>query len=223
MRLRLEITGEELAQFARELFPASFVVSPRRVVHVSEPTHVGLVEGRGLRLAAMAHLQWDALGLPLQVAVRDLQLLLAPVIDGEHLRLRPVLERLDLERLPGFVEQAIVSALNELVRSKTSQLSFPLLGRLRAAKVLPGAVMPRTRLALEPDDARIVVTAAAIVLELGATVGAGRVVEPASVAVVTPPSTPAPSSAPSRGAPRSEESPASARTSRQAEARSERA
>ena len=170
MRLSLTVSRQELAELATQLTPARVELSrrPRRVLEVAAPSSVELVQGAGLRLRGGARVEWEVAGLVIPATVRAWQVLLAPSFaehDGVHvLVFEPVLEELAFRRVPGFFDERLAVALNEVLAAQRRRLAWDLGRRLSLRLQFPARLAPPGALELNVVAGEARVTSAEVQL-----------------------------------------------------------
>lgn len=178
MRLSLTVARHELVELANELTPARVELSrrPRRVLELGAPVSVELVDGVGLRLRGDARLEWEVAGLVIPATVRAWRILLVPSFaerEGAHLLVfEPVLEELAFRRVPGFFDDRLAAALNELLAAQRRRLAWDLGRRLSVRLHLPSRLAPAGALELNVSagEARVTSTEVQLSLSLAARV-----------------------------------------------------
>ena len=130
MRLVAVVTKEDLVALIESFTPLTIAIDERRgrTVTLGRPQTIELVPERGLRLQGDAQIQWDVAGVPIPVTVQDWQVLLVPRVairgDERVVALDPIVERLDLKLVPGFIDGRISSAIRDAITSKRDKLAW---------------------------------------------------------------------------------------------------
>jgi hypothetical protein len=170
VELTATVTNADLEALVAEAMPMRVEISarPQRRVEIAQPSLVELVPGQGLRLRGEARLTWE---LPFPVTLRTWQALLVPSIetrDGmQVLAFEPVLEALDLQSLPGFLDERIAGAINEALEAYRHKLAWAF-GKTLAVKLqLPTRISPSGRFELSANRGDVEVTADALRLTIG--------------------------------------------------------
>jgi hypothetical protein len=162
MKLSLVVTRDELAALAAELVPVRIVLRehPYSAVSFGRALKLDLIEKQGIRIRGDARIALSVAGLTMQVGVRAWQILLRPAITGEvpALAFDPVLEDLDLERVPGFLDERIVEGVNEALAGGRQKLAWRFAEKLGALRTLPAKVSPRGTFRFVASSATAVVT-----------------------------------------------------------------
>jgi hypothetical protein len=172
MQLCAVLTRDELAHVIEEIAPLDVELSrrPRRILSLTRPELVELVEGSGLRVRGSARLTWDVAGVSVPVTIRACQVLLAPAVeirDGAYvLAFEPRIEHLDITNVPGFVEEAVTGALEGTLAAKRDKLTWPFGRHLALRRMLPERISPATRFDLVPAGGEVVVGAAELRLTI---------------------------------------------------------
>ncbi len=169
MKLGLVVTRDELAALAAELVPVRIVLRehPYGAVSFGRALELELVENQGIRVRGDARIALSVAGLTMQVGVRAWQILLRPSVAGAvpALAFDPVLEHLDLERVPGFLDGRIVEGVNEALAGGKKTLAWRFAEKLAALRPLPPKVSPRGTFRFVAASASVVVTEAELRLE----------------------------------------------------------
>jgi hypothetical protein len=188
MKLCATLTKEELVRAALELTPLDIAIAerPKRSISLGRPSTVELIAGAGLRLGGSARATWDVAGVSIPVTVRRWQVLFRVSI-AEHgadhvLAFVPVVEALDVERVPGFVDERLARALGAALTAKRDRLVWNFTRTLSYRRLLPARLSPTSRFELVPGASRIDVTASSMSLtvELRARVAREAAPQPAA-------------------------------------------
>jgi len=119
---------------------------------LDKPTHVELVDGRGLRVDWSAVVRWPVLGFNVPVTIDALRVILEPEIvqthDGDTLVFGIQLEAADVKLLPAILDEKVVSRINEELRRRKTELSWNFTKTLTNTIPLPKIFAPRTTLEL---------------------------------------------------------------------------
>ncbi len=164
MKLGLVVTRDELAALAAELVPVRIVIRehPRGTVSFGRALQVELVPDLGIRIRGDARIAWHVAGLAVQVTVRAWQILLRPTIANRAglpaLAFDPVLEHLDLERVPGFLDERIVEGVNDALAAQRQKLAWRFADKLGAVRPLPAKISPRGTFRFVASSAAVAVT-----------------------------------------------------------------
>jgi hypothetical protein len=94
----------------------------------------------------------------------------------------PVVEALDVERVPGFVDERLARALGAALTAKRDRLVWNFTRTLSYRRLLPARLSPTSRFELVPGASRIDVTASSMSLtvELRARVARETAPQPAA-------------------------------------------
>jgi hypothetical protein len=118
-----------------------------------------LVPGKGLRLHGDAVLSWDFARVPITVKIKSWQLLLVPrvgVRDGAHvLTFDPELERIDVQHVPGFLDDKVASGIRGLVAQHGRRLAWNFARTLSAHVPLPTRFSPALGFELFPEGGEV--------------------------------------------------------------------
>lgn len=172
MNVRAVLTKADLVRFIDEMTPFDVEISrrPRRLVSLGKPTEVELVAKAGLRVQGDARIVWEMASLPVSLTVRRWQLLLRPVFvprEGQalpSLALDPVVETLDFKRTPGFLDERVGEAVNELLLAQRGKLVWNVGETLGFTRPLSDKIAPRKDFVLAPVHGRVDVTDDEVVL-----------------------------------------------------------
>lgn len=163
MKLSLVVTRDELAALASELVPVRIVLGQNNAVSFGRALAVELVPDTGIRIRGDARITWHVAGLAVQVVVRAWQILLRPTIatraGAPALAFDPVLEHLDLERVPYFLDDKIVEGVNDALAAQRQKLAWRFAERLGTTRALPAKMSPRGAFRIEAAAASVRVTA----------------------------------------------------------------
>src|SRR4051812_29056184 len=87
-----------------------------RWIQIEAASRVDFAAREGLRVQTSGHIQWYAAGLPLNLTLTSVELLLRPEVvedpDGARLVFRPSLVDLDLKNVPGFLDRSVLGRVN---------------------------------------------------------------------------------------------------------------
>lgn len=162
MKLSLVVTRDELVALAAELVPVRIVLreQPYGAVSFGRALKLELVADQGIRIRGDARIALSVAGLTMQVGVRAWQILLRPSITGDTpaLAFDPVLEHLDLERVPGFLDERIVEGVNEALAGGKKKLAWRFAEKFGALRSLPPKVSPRGTFRFVAASASVAVT-----------------------------------------------------------------
>ncbi len=150
-------------------------------VELRDPQPVELVAGEGIRVTCAASLRWSILGIALPLTVRSATLMVRPEVvvgdDGrDRLAVGLMIEHVDFESIPTFVDDTITDKINAALREKKAALSWSFADWLNRTVELPAAFGPDRALTLEVAWAKIRVDEA-LVLAISAplhSTAAGR-------------------------------------------------
>lgn len=156
-------TKAELAALVESFTPLRVTIDERRgrALTLARP-HLELVPGRGLRLRGAARISWDVAGVAIPVTIQGWQLLLAPKIvprEGARVLLfEPVVERLDVRLLPGFIDDKIARAIRESIAKNRERIAWKFTRTLSKRWPLSVRVAPITAFELVAVDGEVAVT-----------------------------------------------------------------
>jgi hypothetical protein len=128
LHITATLTEDDLVLLLRDLLPATIDLDPlgaeagRRWIRFDEPHHVDFVPKVGLRVRTSAALQWTAVGIAVPATIREVELLLQPLVtadeQGPKLVFRPMIEKADFKMMPEFVDQAITGRINAMLAAE---------------------------------------------------------------------------------------------------------
>ena len=178
LRARLDEAG--LGAILDELLPVTILLDDGadggragrdgRWVRV-DPTHqVDFVASLGLRLRTSGRIRWITAGVPIEITLQSIQLMLRPLITqgsgGHRLVFRPSLESADLKNVPALLDRGIVALVNRQLEARGDQIAWDFERTLGFAVQLPPALDGVSHLRLGAPSATVEVTADAIELAL---------------------------------------------------------
>jgi hypothetical protein len=165
MKLGLVITRDELAALAAELVPARFVFEDERwgAVSFGRALAVELVPATGIRVRGDARVTMAVAGVGVQIVVRAWRLLFRPTIRTDaggvpSLAFDPMLEQLDVERVPSFLDDRISEGVNAALEAQRRKLAWRFAERLATTRAMPARMSPSGTFRLSASAASVVVT-----------------------------------------------------------------
>jgi hypothetical protein len=172
VQLSAVVTRDDLVALLDQVAPVRVSLGARgsRNALLGRPHKVELVRGAGIRLGGDARMTWDVAGVALPVALRAWQVLLVPsvllhpaTIKGARRRtyvlvFDPVLEVLDFRRVPGFLDDRIADAINDVLGAQRNRLAWNFTKTLSARLALPSRYAPPGRFELAPVAGEVVVS-----------------------------------------------------------------
>lgn len=172
MNVRAVLTKADLVRFIDEMTPFDVEISrrPRRLISLGKPTEVELVAKAGLRVQGDARIVWEMASLPVSLTVRRWRLLLRPVFvprEGQSLpalALDPVMEELDLKRTPGFLDDRVSEAVNEMLLAQRGKLVWDFGRSLGFERPMSDKIAPLKDFVLHPVHGNVEITASEVVL-----------------------------------------------------------
>lgn len=165
MLLSAVVTRDELAQLVESITPLRVVIDERRgrSISVTRPHAIELVPERGLRIRGAAQISWDVAGVGIPVTLQSWQVLVAPRIatrgGSQVLAFEPVLENVDLKRVPGIVGDRIVEAVQKGLAQYGNKLVWHLARALSRRWALSTRIVPSRAFALTVADSSVEITA----------------------------------------------------------------
>ncbi len=164
MRLVAVIPKEDLVSLVEALTPMRLVIDGRqgRTVTLGRPNLIELVPERGLRIRGDARIMWGVAKMPISITVDEWQMLLVPRVvarkSGRVLELEPMVEQLDLKRVPGFIDDRIAGALRDGLDAQREKLAWHFARTLTKRLMLPLAVGPARHFEIAALDAKLSVS-----------------------------------------------------------------
>jgi hypothetical protein len=163
-----------IEQLLGELLPATILLDEEgdkgRWMRIERPGHVDFIADQGLRLQTSGQIQWMAAGLPINLTLNSVQLMLRPEIAGDphggRLVFRPALEELDLKNVPGFLDRSVAGIINGKLAKQGDELAWDFGRSLAVDYPLPPSIVPSEAFQLSVRAARVVVLADAVELTL---------------------------------------------------------
>ncbi|HVJ89949.1 MAG TPA: hypothetical protein VM580_09100, partial [Labilithrix sp.] len=165
------IPKAELFALIAALTPLRVTIDERRgrSVTLNRP-QAALIAGKGLRLRGDARVVWDVAGVPIPVTLQTWQLVLVPRIVSRGawrvLAFEPVVEKLDLRHVPGFVDEKIVTAIRDALARGDDKLAWNFSRTLSKRWPLSAKLLPLRDFELVAADGAVTVTDAEVRLEL---------------------------------------------------------
>lgn len=183
MKLSATLTTDELRALAQSLIPlrADLRGEPddaQRWLDVDELFEATMVPNQGLRLAARAAIRWPERALFDEFRVERLELMLLPRLEpsdeGVALTVDVRFEELDVNWVPEFVGEAVVTAINNRLERAGVELSWNMSGTLTFGFDEPGEQTNVDRVCFGLPDAKLEITADGLRIEGDMTVGVQR-------------------------------------------------
>lgn len=163
MLLTAVVTKAELVTLIDSLTPMRIDIDERRgrFVTLGRP-QVELVPGRGMRLRGDARVTWDVAGVAIPVTLQAWQVLLVPRVVSRGrsrvLAFEPVVEELDLKRVPAFLDDAIVGAIREGLSENGHRIAWDFTRTLSKRLPLPTRISPAKTFEILAVDGDVEVT-----------------------------------------------------------------
>lgn len=163
MLLTAAVSKAELATLIEALTPLRISIDERRgrSITLGRP-RLELIPNDGIRLRGDARLTWDVAGVAIPITLQAWQVLLVPRVvtrpdAGRVLAFEPVIELLDLKRVPGFLDDTIAKAIADGLAQNRSKLSWEFARVLSKHMALPARIGGGT-LAMTAVDGAVGVT-----------------------------------------------------------------
>jgi hypothetical protein len=171
LRARLEEAG--LSAILDELLPVTILLDDGpdgRWVRIDPTHHVDFIASEGVRLVTSGRIRWVTAGVPIEVTLHSVQLMLHPQIvadsEGHKLVFRASLESADLKNVPALLDRGIVALVNRQLDSRRDQMNWNFEKSLGFAVPLPPALQGVSMLQLGAGGATIEISADHIELAL---------------------------------------------------------
>jgi len=170
MLLTAAVTKAEIVALFDALTPIRIAIdaSKGRYVTLGRP-RLELIADTGLRLRGDANITWGVAGMSVPVTIQNWQVMLLPrvVTRGKNrvLQFEPVIEELDLKRVPGFLDDKIAKAIGDGIAQNREKLVFDFTKRLTKRWPLPQR-LGAGAFALDCVDGAIEVTADQLLMTL---------------------------------------------------------
>lgn len=142
MLLTAAVTKAEIVALIEALTPLHITIDANkgRSVNVGRP-RVELVPDAGIRLRGDARITWDVAGMTVPVTIQSWQVMLLPRIvtrgTSRVLQFEPVLEALDLKRVPAFLDDKIAKAIGDGIAQNRDKLMLDFARKLTKRWALP--------------------------------------------------------------------------------------
>ena len=174
MHITARLEEATIKQLLSELLPAKVLLDEQgdagRWLQIEPARQVDFIAGQGLRLLTSGQIQWLAAGLPINLTLSSVQLMLRPEIvadpHGGRLVFRPSLEELDLKNVPGFLDRGVAGIINGKLASEGDELAWDFGRSLEVNVPLPASIVPLETFQLSARAAQVVVLADALELTL---------------------------------------------------------
>jgi hypothetical protein len=170
MLLTAAVTKAEITALVEALTPLRVIIDERRgrSISLGRP-RLELVPEAGIRLRGDARLTWDVAGVSIPVTLQAWQLMLVPRIvtreSGRALAFEPVIEILDLKRVPGFLDDKIAKAITDGLAQNRHRLTWEFARKLSTQLALPARIGSGT-FALAAVDGAVAVSEEELMLTL---------------------------------------------------------
>lgn len=170
MLLTAAVTKAEIVALIEALTPRTIVIDANkgRSVTVGRP-RLELVPDAGIRLRGDARITWDVAGMTVPVTLQSWQVMLLPRVvnrgASRMLAFEPVLEELDLKRVPAFLDDKIAKAISDGIAQNKERLVWNFAQRLSKRWPLPKR-LGTGAFALTAVDGGIRVTAEEVMMTL---------------------------------------------------------
>jgi hypothetical protein len=161
-----------IRQLLGELLPATILLDDQgdrgRWIRIETARGVDFIADRGLRVETSGQIQWSAAGLPINLTLNAVQLLLVPEVvdtpEGGRLVFHPSLEDLDLKNVPGFLDRGVLGIVNGKLDSQGNALAWDFGKSLTVNAPLPASISPPESFQMSVQNARVAILADALEL-----------------------------------------------------------
>jgi len=170
MLLTAAVSKAEIVTLVDSLTPLRVTIDERRgrSITLGRP-RLELVPNVGIRLRGDARITWDVAGVSVPVTLQAWQILLVPRIatrgQSRILSFEPVIEELDLKRVPGFLNDKIAKAIGDGIAQNRDRIAWDFTRTLAKRWPLP-AKIGGGAFALTADEGAVEVTAEDVKLTL---------------------------------------------------------
>jgi hypothetical protein len=187
---RVQITARldetTVRQLLSELLPVRVLVDDQaekpRWIEIAAASQVDFVADEGIRITSAGQIQWAAAGLPINVTLTSVQLMLRPEVvadpHGGRLVFRSALEELDMKNIPGFVDRGVLGILNGRLEAQGDELAWDFGRALAVNFPLPRTIVPSETFQVSVRAASVEVLADAIELRLSFDMAFARLPAP---------------------------------------------
>jgi hypothetical protein len=151
MDIKARLDEETLGRMLGDILPITVLLDDDRGmegrwVAIARVHRLQLIPGEGIRLVTSGELRWPFKIVPMTVRLPALQLLLRPIVVGQglatRLLFRPVIEHMDVEKFPGFVDRRVLSLINRTLEARSQLLSWHVADSLCQRFALPVTLVP---------------------------------------------------------------------------------
>jgi hypothetical protein len=152
MDIKARLDEQTLRRMLGDILPITVLLDDERGmdgrwVKIGPADRFELLPGEGVRLATSGELRWPVKIAPLMtVTLNDLQVLVRPIVLGEgpstRVLFRPRIERMDLQRLPSFIDRGIVALVNRELEARSQLLAWRVADSLGQRFSLPETLIP---------------------------------------------------------------------------------
>jgi hypothetical protein len=151
MEIKARLDEETLLRLLGDILPITVLLDDDRGmegrwVTIGRAQRLELIPGEGIRLATSGELRWPFKMVPVALRLAALQLLVRPIVVGQgpatRVLFRPVIERIDVEKVPDFVDRGIVSLINRTLEARSQLLSWHVADSLCQRFALPVTLVP---------------------------------------------------------------------------------
>jgi hypothetical protein len=164
MDIKARLDEETLARLLGDILPVTVLLDDDRGMEgrwigIERAQRLELIPGEGVRLATSGELRWPLKIAPVTLRLAALQLLLRPIVVGRGLAtrvlFRPVIERIDVEKRPGFVDRGVLLLINRTLETRSQLLSWHVADSLCQRFALPVTLVPLETASLDVVSANV--------------------------------------------------------------------
>lgn len=174
MHLQALLPRSDLDALLTQLLPLKVLLGAdsddERFLFLSEPRAVTFVPGRGVSLTCTAEVRWSVLGLTVPIRLRELSVLLTPLIapraTGPALVFELAIEHADLAGVPAVVGAHLVEFVNLALSERQVALSWEFAKTLTHAFELPALLENVRSFNLRVGESSVEVVPDALVLSI---------------------------------------------------------
>ncbi len=157
MQLRAILTATDLAQALAHLAPIRLHFTEEdedtRWVELEKPDDATIVPGEGLRIACAGKLRYTVQGVPINLELHRIQLLLRPQVVApergtQRLSFRLSVEDLDIKHVPGIFDTVVTKTIDAAITPRTTQLIWRFGDTLSHSFAIPSRLEPIDQLGL---------------------------------------------------------------------------
>lgn len=142
----------------------------RKFVELERPSEVSFAAGQGVRVVTRGRVLHGLAGVGLPFDIRRVQILFVPAVvtgqRGPRLDFRIVIEKGDLENVPGLVGGVVISKVNQALAPSRSHMYWEVAQTLALSVPMPERFEPLDRFLTTARSVQTTVTEDALLLRL---------------------------------------------------------